>query len=123
MNGDNMLNEIFQLVFALLVFCGVLALSYFGTKKLSQMNKKMHANKNMEIIEVLPLMQGQFLYIVKVCGRYFLVGCSQKGNISYLNELDEKDIVLKDEKSISFQEQFMHFMKGKQVKEDDDKEE
>ena len=119
MNGDNMLNEIFQLVVVLIVFCGVVAFSYYGTKKLSSVNRKMNANKNMEIIEILPLMQGQFLYIVKVCNRYFLVGCSQKGNITYLNELNEQEIVFREGKNLLFQEQFMHFMKGKQVKEDE----
>lgn len=121
MNGDNMLNEILQLVVVLIVFCGVLALSYYGTQKIGHVNKKVNANKNMEIIEVLPLMQGQYLYIVKVAGRYFLLGCSQKGNISYLNELNEKDLIFKEGRGISFQEHLMQLMKGKQVKEDEEK--
>ena len=123
MNGDNMIKEFFELLLAVIIFCVVLWLSYYVTRRLSLVNRKMGFNKNMEIIEVLPLMQGQFLYIVKAGGKYLLLSCSQKGNISLISELDEEQIVVKkDEKVVSFQEQLMHLMKGRQVREDGEKE-
>ena len=123
MNGDNMIKEFFELLLAVIIFCIVLWLSYYVTKRLSLVNRKMGFNKNMEIIEVLPLMQGQLLYIVKAGGKYLLLSCSQKGNISLISELDAEHIVVKkDEKVVSFQEQLMHLMKGRQVREDDKKE-
>lgn len=117
-----MLQDIIELIVVLIIFLGVLGASYFVTKKLATFNRKMGANKNMEIIEVLPLMQGQYLYIVKVTNRYFVIGCSQKGNITYINEIEESELILNKESAVSFQEQFMHIMKGKQVKEDENKE-
>ena len=33
MNGDNMLNEIFELLFVSLIFIGILGLTYWVTKK------------------------------------------------------------------------------------------
>ena len=122
MNGDNMLNEILELLCVSAIFIGVLSLTYWVTKKLGAMNKQMSFNKNMQIIEILPLMQGQYLYIVKVGSEYHLMGCSQKGNITYLKAIDENQLNLEEVKSKSFQEHFIHFMKRKQVLEDENKE-
>ena len=81
MNGDNiMFKEILELIFLCIIFIGVLWLTYFVTKKIGTANQNMHVNKNMKIIEVLPLMQGQYLYIVKVGEGYYLIG----GNNRYI---------------------------------------
>lgn len=113
MNGDNMLTEMMELIFICIVFVGVLWLTYFVTKKIGMLNKGMNLGKNMEIVEVLPLMQGQYLYIVRVGENYYLIGCAQKGNITYLEQVDKYQIKHKENRGTSFQEQFMHFMKGK----------
>lgn len=120
MNGENMFKEILELIFLCIVFIGVLGLTYFVTKKVGTLNKKIGFHRNMEIIEVLPLIQGQYLCIVKVGTCYYLIGCAQKGNMTYLKELDSNELIFQDRENVSFQEQFMHFMKGKQ-KTDDEK--
>lgn len=120
MNGENMFKQILELIFLCIIFVGVLALTYFATRKVGVLNKKLGFHKNMEIIEVLPLMQGQYLYIVKVGTCYYLIGCAQKGNMTYLKEIDSRELIFEDKENMSFQEQFMHFMKGKQ-KTDDEK--
>lgn len=119
MNGDNMLIEMMELIFICFVFVGVLWLTYFVTKKIGMFNKGMNLGKNMEIMEVLPLMQGQYLYIVRVGENYYLIGCAQKGNIVYLKELDGSQMKFNEQLGISFQEQFKNFMKGKQGFEDE----
>lgn len=122
MNGDNMLNEILELLFVSFIFIGILGITYWVTKKIGHMNKQMSYNKNMQIIEILPLMQGQYLYLVKVGDGYYLMGCSQKGHITYLKEINESQLNLQEIKSKSFQEHFTYFMKGKRVSEDENKE-
>lgn len=122
MNGDNMLNEILELFCISIIFIGVLGLTYWVTKKLGTMNKQMNFNKNMQIVEILSLMQGQYLYIIKIGTAYYLIGCSQKGNITYLKEVEESQLNLEEVRSKSFQEHFIHFMKGKQVLKDENKE-
>ena len=117
-----MLNQILELLSIFVIFIGVLGLTYWVTKKIAHMNKQSSFNKNMQIIEILPLMQGQYLYIVRVGAEYHLIGCSQKGNITYLKTIDENEVNLEKMKSYSFQEHFIHFMKGKQVLEDENKE-
>lgn len=120
MNGENMFKQIFELIFLCIVFVGILGTTYFVTKKVGMLNRKLGFHKNMKIMEVLPLMQGQYLYIVKVGSSYYLMGCSQKGNVTDLKELDGDELVFEDKENISFQEQFMHFMKGKQKTNDEE---
>ena len=122
MNGDNMLNELLELLCVSVIFIGVLGLTYWVTKKIGNMNKHMSLNKNMQIIELLPLMQGQYLYIVKIGLEYHLIGCSQKGEITYLKAIDESQLKLEEVKNKSFQEHFIQFVKGKQVSKDENKE-
>jgi len=117
-----MLNEMLELLYLSAIFIGVIGLAYWVTKKVGSMNKQMSFNKNMQIIEILPLMQGQYLYIVKTGTEYYLIGCSQKGNITYLKAIEESQLDLEKVKSKSFQEHFSHFMKGKQGLEDENKE-
>lgn len=119
MNGDNMLGEMLELVFLCLVFIGVLGLTYFVTKKIGMINKKMNFNRNIEIIEMLPIMQGQYLCIIKVGTGYHLVGCSQKGQMVYLKELSSEQLDLREIKHESFQEQFIQLVKGKQETKDE----
>lgn len=118
MNGVNMLKEILELLFLCCIFIGVLGLTYWVTKKVGMVGKKVGTHKNMEIIEVLPLMQGQYLYIVKVGKQYHLVGCSQKGNMVYMKEVDGQELLFEESEALSFQEQIKHFMKGKQKTDD-----
>lgn len=116
-----MIKEMFELVLLILIFIGILALTYFVTKKMASFNKRMAFNKNMEIIEVLQLMQGQYLYIIKVGDEYHLIGSSQKGNMCYCTSLKSEQLDLEQVKAKSFSEQLSHLMKGKQVDEHENK--
>lgn len=111
----------FELVLLIFIFIGILALTYFVTKKMATFNKQMAFNKNMEIIEVLQLMQGQYLYIVKVGTQYHLIGSTQKGSICYCTVLEKQQLDLNEVKVKTFSEQLGHFMKGKQVNEHENK--
>ena len=121
MNGENMFAEIFELLMMCLVFIGVLWLTYFITRKIATMNKKMGSHKNMEVKEVLPLLQGQYLYIVKVGNEFCLIGCAQKGKITYLKTLEANQLKFEEGVSMSFQQQLIQYMKGKQVSKDEEK--
>ena len=116
-----MIKDMLELVLLILIFVGILALTYFVTKKMATFNKRMAFNKNMEVIEVLQLMQGQYLYIVKVGNEYHLIGSTQKGSICYCTSLKEEQLNLEQVITKSFGEQLSHLMKGKQVDEHEDK--
>ncbi len=114
-----MIYDLLELVLLVVIFLGILALAYFATRKMAMMNKRMAFNKNMEVIEVLQLTQGNYLYIIKVGKEYHLMGSTQKGNICYCQRIDEEQLDLEKVVQPSFEAYFKHFMKGKLVKEND----
>lgn len=113
-----MWQEIVQLFLVLFIFLGVLGMTYYTTKKIGMAGKGIYSNKNIEIIEAIGLMQGQYLYIVKVGKKYVLLSCSKNG-ITYLSEIEEEDLDIAKEQKKSFQEYIHNRMKGKQVEEDE----
>lgn len=110
-----------ELIMLIGIFVGVLALTYFVTQKIAMMNKKMVFNKNMQIMEVLQVAQGQYLYIVKVGEAYHLIGSTQKGGMNYCTQLEGDKLQFDGTTPKSFQEQLSQFVKGKQVKDHEEK--
>lgn len=100
-----------DIIILILLFIGVLALTYFSTKKMAHFNKKMTSNKNMEIIEILQLTQGNYLFIVKVVKDYHLFGVGKEG-VNYCIKLQEEDICFNKLESKSFQKYFDEWIKG-----------
>lgn len=116
------MHDVLELLLLILIFIGILGLCYFVTKKMAVISKGANRNKNMEIIEVLPLLQGHYLYIVKVGKSYHMVGVSAKGSITYCKEVNKEELKLEENQgSESFKEQLSEFMKGIQVKRNDKK--
>ncbi len=113
----NMMNDILEIVILILIFIGVLALTYFATKKIAMLNSGINYNKNMKIIETIQLVQGQYLYIVEIGGEYHLIGSSQKGNICYCTNIDGQLLNLEEHITPNFKEQLSILMKGKQKNE------
>lgn len=115
-----MVKDIIDIIMLLIVFGGVLLLTYYVTQKMAMMSKKMNFNKNMEIIEVLQVGGGNHIYIIKVGESYHLFTGGQKQGLSYCKQIDEKELQLSEIASVSFAEQLSHFVKGKKVNEYDE---
>lgn len=109
-----------DIMMLILIFMGVLFLTYFVTKKMALFNKKMAYNKNMKVIEVLQLTQGQYLFIVLIGKDYHLLGVA-KESVNYCIKIDEKDLNLEVPEQKFFHDYLNHFMKGKQVKDHEEK--
>lgn len=122
-DGDNMLNELLQLFFVTLIFIGVVALSYYSTQKIAKLNKRMRYHSNLEVIEGMPLIQGHSLYIIKAGKKYFLIGCSQKGSMTYVGQLEETELILEKEKEGIFQDQLRGFINERWGKQDENQKE
>ncbi|PHV71754.1 hypothetical protein CS063_04135 [Sporanaerobium hydrogeniformans] len=109
------IKDFFEILLLLIVFGGVLFLTYFVTRKMAMINKKMHFNKNMQIIEVLQLGQAHYLYIVKIGKEYHLMSCGKEG-IRYCAKLDGVELEINIPQEKSFQEHLIAFAKDWQVK-------
>ncbi len=114
------MNDILQVLFLFITFLGVLALSYVVTRKIGSYNKKTFRNKKMQVIEVLSLNQGNYVYLVKAEDEYVLLGSSKQG-VNYITSIDikEKDIRdnIKDNTGeigeTGFHKELIKLMKGK----------
>ena len=102
--------DIFLLV---IIFIGILFLTYFATKKMAHLNKRVGFNKNMQVVEVLQLVQGQYLFIVKIGNDYHLLGAG-KESINYCIQLDKNNLHFDASEEKGFHEYLSHFMKSKE---------
>lgn len=113
MNGDNMGKQIMEMLFLIIIFIGILGGVYWFTRKLGTVNQTLRKHKNMRVIETLPLMQGQYLFIIEVGNEYHLIGSSLKGEITYIKELHKEQIKVEEGEKLSFEVQLQKLMKGK----------
>lgn len=84
-----------EVIMLLGVFIGVLALTYIVTKKIASIKQGTMKQKNMRIIEVLPLAQNQYIYIMQV-GKSYHLFTSSKDGLRYCRELDESNLQLEE---------------------------
>ena len=94
----------FQLVFAMVVFVGVLALTTFVTKWIAGYQKTQGLNRNLEIIEAIRLTNNKYLQIVRAGEDRFFVIAIGKEEITLLGELSRdqlKDIDLSNSSTVS----------------------
>ncbi|MDA3732600.1 flagellar biosynthetic protein FliO [Niameybacter massiliensis] len=108
MNNGGFFSAVVELVTLVIIFVGVLALTYFVTKKIAQVKQGGQKTKNLQMIEVLQIGQGQCLSIVRTGKTYHLIGSTKEG-ISYCKELDPNDLQLDAYKESSFNEYLAHF--------------
>ena len=89
--------SVFQLIFVLFVFVGVLALTTFVTRWLASYQKNQGLNRNLEVVEGIRLSNNKFVEIVRAGeNRYFVVACG-KDEVTLLGEIDPSELKEIDE--------------------------
>jgi len=82
----------FQLLVVLIIFVGVLVLTYYTTKWVANYQKSRSHGKNLEIIETMPISTNKYLQLIKVGkSSYFLIGVG-KDEITSLGRVEEDDL-------------------------------
>ena len=90
--GDNFL----QFISLLAVFVLVLIVAYFVTRWIASYGQGQMGNKNIRVIEGYRMGPNKTIQIVKVGNKYLVLGVG-KDDISYLGEVEEKDLAITDE--------------------------
>ena len=84
--------SIFQLIFALVVFVGVLALTAFVTKWIAGYQKSQGLNRNLEIVEGIRLATNKYVQIIRAGeDRYFVIAVG-KDEVTLLGELSSSEL-------------------------------
>ena len=82
----------FQLIVVLIIFVGVLVLTYYTTRWIASYQKSRAHGKNLEIIETMPISQSKYVQLIKVGkSSYFLIGVG-KDEITSLGRVEEEDL-------------------------------
>lgn len=80
-----------QLLTLLVVFIIVLGLTYFATRWAGNMQKNRLSGSNIKILETMRVSNTKYIQIVKIGEKCFAMAIC-KDSMSYLCEVDEKDL-------------------------------
>jgi flagellar protein FliO/FliZ len=82
----------FQLIFVLVVFVGVLGITYYVTKWIAGYQKAQGFNKNLEIVEVLKISSNKYVQIIRAGeDRYFVIALG-KDEVVPLGEISSQQL-------------------------------
>ena len=98
-----MLGSIGQLITGLVVFVGVLLITWFVTRWISGYQRTMRTGNNIQLIESVPLASGKYIQIVRLGDRYVAIAVS-KDNVTMLGDISEDALTFpeKSEGTVSF---------------------
>lgn len=93
LDSNTGINSVAQFFTVLLIFIGVLALTYFSTKWIATYQKGKMFSNNITVIETYKITANKFLQIVKIGGKFFAIAIA-KDSVTFLGELSEDDLTL-----------------------------
>ena len=82
-----------QFIVVLLIFAGVLAVTYFVTKWVAGYQRGRSAGANIQLLESAPLASGKYIQIVRIGNRYVALAVC-KDTVTVLTQLNEEELVL-----------------------------
>lgn len=109
-----------EIITLLVIFIGILILAYVGTKKIVGLKQGGALKKNLQIVEVLPLTVGQYLYIIKIGQEYHLFS-GTKETIRHCFKIDEGNLSFSNSEVAPFNEYLKKFTKMKEGDKDEEK--
>ena len=90
--GENL----FQLVVVIVIFIGVLVLSYYATRWIASYQRTMNTGKNFEVIEIQKVAGNHYVMLLRVgTGKYYAVGIG-KEELTVIGELSPEEVVLSE---------------------------
>ena len=88
-------NSFAQFIIVLLIFVGVLAVTFYVTKWMSGYQKARQNGTNIQMIESAPLAPNKHLQIVRIANKYVALAVS-KDTVTMITELDPDEVVIAD---------------------------
>ena len=85
------LESIVQLITLVLIFAFVLALTYFATRIVGNVQKERIAGSNIKVLETMRISNTKYIQVVKIGNRCFAIAVC-KDTVTYLCELNEEDL-------------------------------
>lgn len=93
-------NGIAQFLTVVFLFLFVLAITFFTTRWMGNYQKSKSLGANIEVVETCRISVNKYVQIIRIGEKYFAVG-SGKEEVTFLCELEEKDIHLPEAVPVS----------------------
>ena len=90
------INSFAQFLTVLVIFVGVLALTYFTTRWVASYQKGKMMSGNIRVVETFKITQNKYIQIVQIGEHYYAIAIG-KDNITMLGELKEEEIHLSED--------------------------
>ncbi len=91
LDSSNGVNSFAQFLTVLVIFVGVLALTYFTTRWIASYQKGKMMSGNIQVLETFKITQNKFIQIICVGNHYYAIAIG-KDTITLLGELSEDEI-------------------------------
>ncbi|MCL2617145.1 MAG: flagellar biosynthetic protein FliO [Defluviitaleaceae bacterium] len=91
--GMHTLEIVGQIVYFVLVFAAVVALTVVSTKWIAGTRYRRASAGNLQIVESIAVGQQAYLQLVRVGSKYIVIGVS-RGNVSFVCEVEESEVTL-----------------------------
>lgn len=85
------LENFLQLLFSILIFIFVLAITYFVTRWIGTYQRKQNVNRNMQIIETMRVANNKYIQIIRIAEVYLVVSIC-KDTMVTLAKLEPEDV-------------------------------
>ncbi len=96
LDSSNGLNSFAQFLTVLLIFVGVLALTYFTTRWVASYQKGKMMSGNIQVLETFKITQNKYIQIVRIGEHYYAIAIG-KDDITMLGELKEEEIHIQED--------------------------
>ncbi len=95
MDSTTGVNSVAQFLTVLLIFAGVLVLTYFSTKWIASYQKGKFFSNNISVVETFKITTNKFIQIIRIGEKYYAIAIG-KDEITLLGELNEEELTLQE---------------------------
>ncbi|MBQ7766852.1 MAG: flagellar biosynthetic protein FliO [Lachnospiraceae bacterium] len=96
LDSSNGINSFAQFLTVLIIFVGVLALTYFTTRWVASYQKGKMMSGNIQVLETFKITQNKYIQIVRIGEHYYAIAIG-KDEITMLGEIKEEEIHISDD--------------------------
>ncbi len=96
LDSSSGINSFAQFLTVLIIFVGVLALTYFTTKWIATYQKGKMMSGNIQVLETLKITQNKYIQIVRVGDHFYAIAIG-KDSMTLLGELSEEEIHIQED--------------------------
>ncbi|MBQ3516151.1 MAG: flagellar biosynthetic protein FliO [Lachnospiraceae bacterium] len=99
LDSSNGINSFAQFLTVLIIFVGVLALTYFTTRWVASYQKGKMMSGNIQVLETFKITQNKYIQLVRIGEHYYAIAIG-KDEITMLGELSEDEIHISDDSGV-----------------------